>query len=117
KQLVAGTVATDMLAGPSELIVFADSSADPATVAADLLAQAEHDPDAVPVLVTVDATLLERVERELACRVATCRRPASRARRWRTGARSSCRAWTTPSRRATPSLPSTSNSSCGMQTR
>jgi phosphoribosyl-ATP pyrophosphohydrolase/phosphoribosyl-AMP cyclohydrolase/histidinol dehydrogenase len=70
KQLVAGTVAIDMLAGPSELVVFADSSADPASVAADLLAQAEHDPDAVPVLVTIDATLLERVERELACRLA-----------------------------------------------
>ncbi len=69
KQLVAGTVAIDMLAGPSELIVFADESADPATVAADLLAQAEHDPDALPVLVTVDATLVERVEQELACRL------------------------------------------------
>jgi histidinol dehydrogenase len=66
KQLVAGTVAIDMLAGPSELVVFADESADPATVASDLLAQAEHDPDALPVLVTVDATLVERVERELA---------------------------------------------------
>src|SRR5919109_1993874 len=42
----------------------------PPAVAADLLAQAEHDPDAVPVLVTIDATLLERVERELACQVA-----------------------------------------------
>jgi phosphoribosyl-ATP pyrophosphohydrolase/phosphoribosyl-AMP cyclohydrolase/histidinol dehydrogenase len=69
KQLVTGTVAIDMLAGPSELIVFADSSADPVTVAADLLAQAEHDPDALPVLVTVDATLVERVERELARRL------------------------------------------------
>ena len=69
KQLVAGTVAIDMLAGPSELIVFADESADPATVAANLLAQAEHDPDALPVLVTVDATLVERVEQELACRL------------------------------------------------
>jgi phosphoribosyl-ATP pyrophosphohydrolase/phosphoribosyl-AMP cyclohydrolase/histidinol dehydrogenase len=66
KRLVAGAVAIDMLAGPSELVVFADSSADPATVAADLLAQAEHDPHAVPVLVTTDATLVERVERELA---------------------------------------------------
>src|SRR5256886_3953730 len=66
KRLVAGAVALDMLAGPSELIVFADSSADPATVAADLLAQAEHDPHAVPVLVTTDATLVERVKRELA---------------------------------------------------
>jgi phosphoribosyl-ATP pyrophosphohydrolase/phosphoribosyl-AMP cyclohydrolase/histidinol dehydrogenase len=66
KQLVAGTVAIDTLAGPSELVVFADESADPATVAADLLAQAEHDPDAWPLLVTVDATLVERVDRELA---------------------------------------------------
>ena len=66
KRLVAGAVAIDMLAGPSELVVFADSSADPATVAVDLLAQAEHDPHAVPVLVTTDASLVERVERELA---------------------------------------------------
>jgi len=66
KQLVAGVVAIDMRAGPSELVVFADSSADPATVAADLVAQAEHDPHAVPVLVTTDASLVERVERELA---------------------------------------------------
>src|SRR5207237_10571962 len=43
-----------------------DEGADPGTVAADLLAQAEHDPDAVPVLVTTDATLVERVKRELA---------------------------------------------------
>jgi histidinol dehydrogenase len=69
KRLVAGTVAIDMLAGPSELVVFADESADPAAVAADLLAQAEHDPDALPVLVTVDATLVERVERALASRL------------------------------------------------
>jgi len=52
KQLVAGTVAIDMLAGPSELVVVADADADPELVAADLLAQAEHDPDALPVLVT-----------------------------------------------------------------
>jgi phosphoribosyl-ATP pyrophosphohydrolase/phosphoribosyl-AMP cyclohydrolase/histidinol dehydrogenase len=65
KQLVAGRVGIDTLAGPSELLVFADASADPATVAADLLAQAEHDPDAVPVLVTLDSTLAERVEHEI----------------------------------------------------
>ncbi len=52
KKLVAGRVAIDMLAGPSELVVLADSSADPELVASDLLAQAEHDPDAVPILVT-----------------------------------------------------------------
>ena len=66
KRLVAGAVAIDMLAGPSELVVFADSSADPATVAADLLAQAEHDPHAVPLLVTTDAELVKGVEQELA---------------------------------------------------
>jgi histidinol dehydrogenase len=66
KQLVAGSVAIDMLAGPSELTVFADDTGDPAAIAADLLAQAEHDPDAVPVLVTLDPALTERVEEELA---------------------------------------------------
>jgi len=65
KQLVAGAVAIDMLAGPSELTVFADDGADPGTVAADLLAQAEHDPDAVPFLVTLDPRLPDRVETEL----------------------------------------------------
>jgi len=65
KQLVAGAVAIDMLAGPSELTVFADDTADPSSVAADLLAQAEHDPDAVPFLVTLDPTLADRVEQEL----------------------------------------------------
>jgi histidinol dehydrogenase len=66
KQLVAGRVAIDMLAGPSELAVFADSSASPAVIAADLLAQAEHDPDALPVLVTLDPAQPDRVEKELA---------------------------------------------------
>jgi phosphoribosyl-ATP pyrophosphohydrolase/phosphoribosyl-AMP cyclohydrolase/histidinol dehydrogenase len=65
KQLVAGRVAIDMLAGPSELVVFADGSAAPAVVAADLLAQAEHDPDALPILVTLDSHLPARVEIEL----------------------------------------------------
>jgi histidinol dehydrogenase len=66
KQLVAGRVAIDMLAGPSELVVFADSSASPAVIAADLLAQAEHDPDALPVLVTLDPAQPDRVDKELA---------------------------------------------------
>ncbi|MEM9063973.1 MAG: histidinol dehydrogenase [Planctomycetota bacterium] len=62
KQLVAGVVRIDMLAGPSELVVLADASANPATIAADLLAQAEHDIDAQAVLVSTDASLIERVE-------------------------------------------------------
>jgi phosphoribosyl-ATP pyrophosphohydrolase/phosphoribosyl-AMP cyclohydrolase/histidinol dehydrogenase len=71
KQLVAGSVAIDMLAGPSELVVLADRSADPAVVAADLLAQAEHDPDALPVLVTLDAALAGAVDAELERQLAT----------------------------------------------
>lgn len=71
KQCVAGRVAIDMLAGPSELVVLADGTADPATLAADLIAQAEHDPDALPVLVTTDAGLVERVERQLHEQLAT----------------------------------------------
>ena len=70
KQLVAGTVGIDMLAGPSELVVLADATADPAVVAADLLAQAEHDPDALPVLVTTSAELADAVEAELARQLA-----------------------------------------------
>jgi phosphoribosyl-ATP pyrophosphohydrolase/phosphoribosyl-AMP cyclohydrolase/histidinol dehydrogenase len=65
KKLIAGDVGIDMLAGPSELVVLADGSADPATVAADLLAQAEHDPDALPVLVTPSESLVISVEEEL----------------------------------------------------
>lgn len=65
KQLVSGYVAIDMLAGPSELVIFADSSADPRIIAADLLAQAEHDTDALPVLITLDAALVSAVHTEL----------------------------------------------------
>src|SRR5260370_907150 len=66
KQLVAGSPAIDLLAGPSELTVLADGAADPERVAADLLAQAEHDPAAVPLLVTTDPGLAERVDAALA---------------------------------------------------
>ncbi|HEX4628338.1 MAG TPA: histidinol dehydrogenase [Gemmatimonadales bacterium] len=66
KQLVAGGgVAIDTLAGASELLVFADAGADPGVVAAELVAQAEHDPDARPMLVTTDATFADRVDEEL----------------------------------------------------
>lgn len=65
KLLLSGVVGIDLLAGPSELVVLADEDADPALVAADLLAQAEHDPAALPVLVTPCRDLAERVDREL----------------------------------------------------
>ncbi len=65
KRLVAGVVGIDMLAGPSELLIIADDSADPAVIAADLLAQAEHDEDASAILVCLDAKLVGRVQDEL----------------------------------------------------
>jgi histidinol dehydrogenase len=71
KQIVSAQVRIDMLAGPTELVVFADHSASASAVAADLLAQAEHDPDARPILVTLDRGLAERVELEIGRQVAT----------------------------------------------
>ena len=65
KQLVAGLVRIDGLAGPSELTVLADESANAARVAADLIAQAEHDPDAYPALITTHADLVIAVRDEL----------------------------------------------------
>ena len=68
KALVAslpGGPGIDLPAGPSELMVIADASADPATLAADLLSQAEHDPAAQVILVTPDAALIDAVEAEL----------------------------------------------------
>jgi len=70
KRLVFGRVDIDMIAGPSEILVLADGTADPVEVASDLLAQAEHDVRAVSVLVTPSARLagrvLAEVERQLA---------------------------------------------------
>jgi histidinol dehydrogenase len=60
-----GGPAIDMPAGPSELLVIADDSADPALVAADLLSQAEHDPSAQVLLVTTSAALAETVAARL----------------------------------------------------
>ena len=65
KRLVYGTVDIDMITGPSEILILADGTADPAYLAADLLSQAEHDRMASAVLVTDSAPLLEAVEREL----------------------------------------------------
>lgn len=66
KFLVSDRVGIDMLAGPSELLVVADETAEPDTIAADLLAQAEHDDDAVPMLVTTCRQQPARVEEALA---------------------------------------------------
>ncbi|MEL7497888.1 MAG: histidinol dehydrogenase [Planctomycetota bacterium] len=65
KKLVSGDCGIDMLAGPSELVLVADDSASPSTVAADLLAQAEHDTDARPILVTNSKDFAEAVQAAL----------------------------------------------------
>jgi histidinol dehydrogenase len=65
KRLVVGDVGIDMFAGPSEVCVLADETAEPAFVAIDLMAQAEHDPNARAFLVTCDPTLPDEVEEAL----------------------------------------------------
>ena len=65
KKLVYGTVGIDMVAGPTEVFIIADKSANPAWVAADLLAQAEHDVVAQPVMATNDRALANAVAAEI----------------------------------------------------
>jgi histidinol dehydrogenase len=79
KRLVFGDVGIDSIAGPSEVLVIADDSAIPAHVAADLLAQAEHDADASAILVTPSRALAEAVAAEVDRQLATLQRPAAAA--------------------------------------
>ncbi len=65
KKMVYGTVGIDSLAGPSEVLVIADSLANPIYVAADMLAQAEHDPMAAAILITTDPVLAKQVQQEV----------------------------------------------------
>lgn len=65
KRQVMGTVGIDSLAGPSEVLIIADDTANPEFVAIDILAQCEHDPNASAELVTVDAALAEKVLQEV----------------------------------------------------
>jgi len=74
KAEVRGDVEIDFLAGPSEVLVLADETAEPAFVAADLLAQAEHDDHASVVAVTADANLAEAVADEVDERRSDCDR-------------------------------------------
>ena len=65
KKLVYGTVGIDSLAGPSEVLIIADKTANPTYIAADMLAQAEHDPMAAAILVTTDSVLAKKVQNEV----------------------------------------------------
>jgi histidinol dehydrogenase len=76
KRLVFGDVGIDSIAGPTELVVGADDSIDPSWVAADLLAQAEHDEVAVPILIARGADFARRVAAEVTRQVALLPRRA-----------------------------------------
>ena len=65
KKMVYGTVGIDSLAGPSEVLVIADETANPTHVAVDLLAQAEHDPMAAAILITTDENTAKQVQKEV----------------------------------------------------
>lgn len=70
KRQVFGLVGIDMIAGPSEVLIIADSSANPAWIAADLLAQAEHGAGAQSILVTTDPDIADATEKEVRRQVA-----------------------------------------------
>jgi len=65
KRLLVGQVGIDMIAGPSEIVILADSSANPDWVAADMLSQAEHDPLAASILISTDSNLIPKVKQAL----------------------------------------------------
>jgi histidinol dehydrogenase len=83
KRLVFGTVGIDMIAGPSEVLILADRDANPDWIAADLLAQAEHDVAAQAILVTSDAALASAVEACVERQLATLSRGSVAGSAWR----------------------------------
>ena len=83
KRRVFGTVGIDMIAGPSEVVVMADSTANPDWIAADLLAQAEHDTAAQSILVTSDVALGEAVAASVESQLATLPRRAIATASWK----------------------------------
>jgi histidinol dehydrogenase len=82
KRRVFGQVGIDMIAGPSEVLIVADGTANPDWIAADLLAQAEHDVSAQSILMTDDAALAEQVERAVESQLRTLSRAAIAAKSW-----------------------------------
>jgi histidinol dehydrogenase len=72
KKMVYGDVNIDMLAGPSEILIVADRSADPVYLAADMMSQAEHDVLARSILISDDHNLFARVEEEITGRCLIC---------------------------------------------
>ena len=83
KRLVFGKVGIDMIAGPSEVLIIADRDANPEWIAADLLAQAEHDTAAQAILITEDAALADAVERAVEGQLKTLPRGSVASASWR----------------------------------
>ncbi len=83
KRQVFGTVGIDMIAGPSEVLVVADASNDPDWIAADLLAQAEHDASAQSILITDDAGFGKAVEEAVERQLRSLSRSGTAAQSWR----------------------------------
>jgi histidinol dehydrogenase len=83
KRRVFGAVGIDMIAGPSEVLIIASNGANPQWVAADLLAQAEHDAAAQSILITDDSTLADAVEDEVGRQLQTLPRSAIARASWR----------------------------------
>jgi histidinol dehydrogenase len=83
KRLVFGKVGIDMIAGPSEVLIVADKGGNPDWIAADLLAQAEHDASAQSILITDDATLAGAVEKAVEAQLATLPRAKVASASWR----------------------------------
>jgi histidinol dehydrogenase len=83
KRLVFGKVGIDIIAGPSEVLIIADKTANPDWIAADLLAQAEHDASAQSILITDDASLADAVERAVEAQLKTLPRADVAAASWR----------------------------------
>jgi histidinol dehydrogenase len=83
KRLVFGKVGIDMIAGPSEVLILADRSGHPDWIAADLLAQAEHDASAQAILITDDQALADVVERAVPAQLASLPRAEVAGASWR----------------------------------
>src|SRR5215468_1451817 len=83
KRLVFGKVGIDMIAGPSEVLILADKTGHPDWIAADLLAQAEHDASAQSILITDDAAVADNVETALAAQLTSLPRASVAAASWR----------------------------------
>ncbi len=85
KRLVSGTCGVDFVAGPTELVIIA-SRGNPRWIAADLVAQAEHDPDAMPILLTSSKRLARAVEREVSRSAEALNSPVAKESLGRRGA-------------------------------